>query len=70
MQTVMNLKVKFREAFRPFAPCVLREHVARVLRHAAGRGQPLHAARRAGATRNARLPLTDEAEARSTESTS
>jgi len=26
MQTVMNLKVKFRESFRPFAPCVLREH--------------------------------------------
>jgi len=23
----MNLKVKFRESFRPFAPCVLREHV-------------------------------------------
>jgi carbamoyltransferase len=27
MQTAMNLKVKFRESFRPFAPCVLREHV-------------------------------------------
>jgi carbamoyltransferase len=27
MQQVMNLKVKFRESFRPFAPCVLREHV-------------------------------------------
>ncbi|HXG08245.1 MAG TPA: carbamoyltransferase N-terminal domain-containing protein [Gemmataceae bacterium] len=27
MQAVMNLKVKFRESFRPFAPCVLREHV-------------------------------------------
>src|SRR5262249_8061191 len=26
MQTVMNLKVKFREGFRPFAPSVLREH--------------------------------------------
>jgi len=25
MQAVMNLKVKFRESFRPFAPCVLRE---------------------------------------------
>ncbi|MCI0568154.1 MAG: carbamoyltransferase, partial [Acidobacteria bacterium] len=29
MQTVMNLKVKFRESFRPFAPCVLREQVDR-----------------------------------------
>lgn len=29
MQAVMNLKIKFRESFRPFAPAVLREHVAR-----------------------------------------
>ena len=28
MQTVMNMKVKFREGFRPFAPSVLREHVS------------------------------------------
>ena len=28
MQSVMNLKVKYRESFRPFAPAVLREHVA------------------------------------------
>ncbi len=27
MQTVMNLKIKFRESFRPFAPCILREKV-------------------------------------------
>lgn len=27
MQSQMNLKIKFRESFRPFAPCVLREHV-------------------------------------------
>ncbi|MCB9853941.1 MAG: carbamoyltransferase [Phycisphaerales bacterium] len=27
MQSVMNLKTKFRESFRPFAPCVLREYV-------------------------------------------
>jgi carbamoyltransferase len=27
MQSVMNLKIKFRESFRPFAPCVLREDV-------------------------------------------
>jgi carbamoyltransferase len=26
MQSVMNLKIKFRESFRPFAPAVLREH--------------------------------------------
>jgi carbamoyltransferase len=27
IQSTMNLKIKFRESFRPFAPCVLREHV-------------------------------------------
>ena len=27
MQCVLNLKVKFRESFRPFAPSVLREDV-------------------------------------------
>ena len=27
MQSVLNLKIKFRESFRPFAPSVLREHV-------------------------------------------
>lgn len=27
MQSIMNLKIKFRESFRPFAPIVLREHV-------------------------------------------
>jgi carbamoyltransferase len=28
MQSVMNLKIKYRESFRPFAPSVLREHAA------------------------------------------
>lgn len=28
MQSVMNLKVKFRESFRPFAPIVLRDRLA------------------------------------------
>ena len=27
MQSVMNLKIKYRESFRPFAPSVLRERV-------------------------------------------
>ena len=27
MQSVMNVKIKFRESFRPFAPSVLREQV-------------------------------------------
>ena len=29
MQSVMNLKIKFRESFRPFAPIVLRDYVDR-----------------------------------------
>jgi carbamoyltransferase len=28
MQSVLNRKIKYRESFRPFAPSVLREHVA------------------------------------------
>jgi carbamoyltransferase len=28
MQSVMNLKIKFRESFRPFAPSVLEENAA------------------------------------------
>lgn len=30
MQQRMNLKIKFRESFRPFAPCVLKEFVGKV----------------------------------------
>jgi len=29
MQQIMNLKIKYRESFRPFAPCVLKEYVDR-----------------------------------------
>jgi carbamoyltransferase len=28
MQSSMNVKIKFRESFRPFAPCVLAEHAS------------------------------------------
>jgi carbamoyltransferase len=28
MQQKMNVSIKFRESFRPFAPCILSEHVA------------------------------------------
>jgi len=38
MQQTMNVKIKFRESFRPFAPCVLREFVDT----ASGRRQSLH----------------------------
>ena len=30
MQSVMNLKIKYRESFRPFAPAVLAEHVGSI----------------------------------------
>ncbi len=33
MQTTMNLKIKYRESFRPFAPTVLRERVAEYFEH-------------------------------------
>lgn len=33
MQSVMNLKIKFRESFRPFAPSVLREDVSEYFDH-------------------------------------
>ena len=46
MQKVLNLKVKYRESFRPFAPSVLREDVAGLVRarlqftlHAPGRAR-------------------------------
>ena len=46
MQSQMNIKIKFREGFRPFAPSVLRERVGRLVR--ARRRLALHAAGGAG----------------------
>ncbi len=40
MQSVMNLKIKFRESFRPFAPIVLKEHVHEWFQMAAGTDSP------------------------------
>jgi carbamoyltransferase len=40
MQQIMNVKIKFRESFRPFAPCVLRDHVHRVFEMKAGQESP------------------------------
>jgi carbamoyltransferase len=33
MQSIMNLKIKFRESFRPFAPSVLEEEVKNIFEH-------------------------------------
>ena len=40
MQSVMNLKIKFRESFRPFAPSVLEEHAAEYFDLPAGQESP------------------------------
>jgi carbamoyltransferase len=40
MQAVMNMKVKFRESFRPFAPVVLREHTHEYFEMAADHESP------------------------------
>ncbi len=40
MQSVMNLKIKFRESFRPFAPSVLRDRVDEYFEMAPGQDSP------------------------------
>ena len=40
MQSVMNLKIKFRESFRPFAPIVLRERVSEYFEMRDGEDSP------------------------------
>jgi carbamoyltransferase len=40
MQSVMNLKIKFRESFRPFAPSVLREDVSEYFEMRNGEDSP------------------------------
>jgi carbamoyltransferase len=57
MQTVMNVKVKFREGFRPFAPAVLREHAAEYFDVDAGIDSP-YMLLVAPVSEKRRLPLT------------
>jgi len=40
MQATMNLKIKFRESFRPFAPCVLKERAAEYFELGEGQESP------------------------------
>jgi hypothetical protein len=55
MQSVMNLKIKFRESFRPFAPIVLRERArASTLTSKPGMRAPTCSSWRRCATRSAR----------------
>jgi carbamoyltransferase len=57
MQKTLNLKVKYRESFRPFAPSVLREDVAEYFELDADSPYMLLVA---DVKRNRRRPLTDE----------
>jgi carbamoyltransferase len=40
MQQTMNLKIKFRESFRPFAPCILKECVGEIVEMEDGQESP------------------------------
>jgi carbamoyltransferase len=40
MQSQMNLKIKFRESFRPFAPAVLEDHVDQIFECKTGQASP------------------------------
>jgi len=60
MQSVMNVKIKFRESFRPFAPSVLREHVGEWFELDADSPYMLLVA---GVQETRRLPVADETKA-------
>jgi carbamoyltransferase len=60
MQSVLNLKVKYRESFRPFAPSVLREDVADWFEMDADSPYMLLVA---GVADSKRIPMTAEQEA-------
>jgi carbamoyltransferase len=58
MQSVMNLKIKFRESFRPFAPAVLREQAAQWFDFPADQESP-YMLLVAGVRTERRLPLSE-----------
>lgn len=60
MQSVMNLKIKFRESFRPFAPAVLRDHVGEWFELD---GDSPYMLLVADVHRDRRIPVPDEARA-------
>jgi carbamoyltransferase len=63
MQKTMNLKIKFRESFRPFAPCVLAEHAREVFEIPGDDDSP-YMLFVAPVREDWRLPLGDEERAR------
>jgi carbamoyltransferase len=58
MQQTMNLKIKYRESFRPFAPCVLREHAHEVFEMRPNEDSP-YMLQVAAVRPDWRLPLSD-----------
>jgi ubiquinone/menaquinone biosynthesis C-methylase UbiE len=58
-QSALNVKIKFRESFRPFAPCVLREHVHEWFAMRPGEESP-YMLLVAPVLENRRLPLSPE----------
>jgi len=63
MQSTMNLKIKFRESFRPFAPSVLRERVSEWFLMPPGQDSP-YMLLVAGVRPERRLPADDRAAGR------
>jgi carbamoyltransferase len=60
MQSVMNLKIKYRESFRPFAPSILAERVTDYFEHEADSPYMLFVA---PIRKELRIPMTTEQEA-------
>ena len=60
MQSIMNLKIKYRESFRPFAPSVLAEDVSRYFEHDSPSPYMLMVA---PVAESIRLPMTQEQQA-------
>ncbi len=56
MQSIMNLKIKFRESFRPFAPCVLQEDASEYFQMPPGQESP-YMLLVAAVRENKRLPV-------------
>ena len=57
MQKQLNLKVKYRESFRPFAPSILEEHVSEWFEHD---GSSPYMLLVADVQKNKRLPMVEE----------
>jgi carbamoyltransferase len=63
MQQTMNLKIKYRESFRPFAPCVLRECVGEIFDMTEEEENP-YMLQVASVKQEWRTPLTEDDERR------